>query len=63
MLCSEEFDLSQKLVPIKIVSLKHDVYLIQLDSTLNKFWINALRDAIFHEHVVFTPINLAWAGH
>ena len=63
MLCSEEFDLSSKLVPIKIVSLKHDVYPIQLDSTLNEFWINALRDAIFHEHVAFTPINLAWAGH
>merc|ERR1712215_578133 len=51
-LCSEEFDLSPKLVPIKIVSLKHDVYLIQLDSTLNKFWINALRDAIIMEYVI-----------
>ena len=63
MLCSEEFDHSPKLVAIKIVSLKHDVYLIQLDSTLNKFWINALRDAILSEHVVFTSMILAWAGH
>ena len=64
MLCSEEFDLSPKLVPLKIVSLKHEFYLIQLDSTLNEFWINALRDAIFHEHVVFTPINLEYLkGH
>ena len=62
-LCLEEFDLSPKLVPLKIVSIKHDFYLIQLYSSLKKFWINALRDAIFGEHVVFTPMILAWEGH
>ena len=62
-LTSGQFDLTPKEGPLKIVSIKHDFYLIQLYSSLNKFWINALRDAIFGEHVLFSPMKLAWEGH
>ena len=54
-LSSEQFDLTPKEGPLKIVSIKHDFYLIQSYSCLNKMWINALRKAIFGELFVSTP--------
>ena len=54
-LSSEQFDLTPKEGPLKIVSIKHDFYLIQPYSSLNKIWMNAHRNAIFGENFAFTP--------
>ena len=62
-LSSEQFDLTPKEGPLKIVSIKHDFYLIQPYSNLNKIWMNAHRNSIFGENFVFTPKILGWTGH
>ena len=41
--------------PLKIISKKHDFYLIQPYSSLDKIWMNALTNTIYGEHFVFTP--------
>ena len=56
----EQFDLTLKEGPLKIVSIKHDFYLIQPYSDLNKIWMNAHKNGIFGEHFVFTPKILDW---
>ena len=51
--------LQSKKGPLKIVSEKHDFYLIHHILPYIKIWINMFRDAIFGEHFIFTPKILA----
>ena len=59
-LSSKQFDLTPKEGPLKIVFKKHDFYLIQLYSSLNKIWMNALINTIFGELFIFGKYRLKY---
>ena len=63
---SEQFDLTPKDGPLKIVSMTHHKIWIFLNSpysNLNKILMNFHRNAVFCENLVFTPKILGWTGH
>ena len=49
-------------MPLKIDSKKHDFYLIEPYSSLNKIWMNAQRNAIFGENFATLRPDISKTG-